>query len=130
MGKYFPEGTVLSVPSYSIHRDRRIWGEDTEAYRPERWFERDAADLQKTFNPFSIGPRYVIPISISLLLDQVFATHLGQFRACVGRNLAYLELQVIIASLMRRYDIVWKEKNQKVGYFHFFVESRNLTSCS
>jgi len=59
MDQYFPEGTVLSVPSYSIHRDARIWGEDFEDYRPERWFERDQADIQKTFNPFSIGPRYV-----------------------------------------------------------------------
>ena len=57
--QHFAEGTVLSVPSYSIHRDKRIWGEDIEDYRPERWFERDQADIQKTFNPFSIGPRYV-----------------------------------------------------------------------
>jgi benzoate 4-monooxygenase len=59
LGQFFPEGTVLSVPSYSIHRDTTVWGEDVEAYRPERWFERDAATIQKTFNPFSLGPRYV-----------------------------------------------------------------------
>jgi len=57
MGHYFPSGTVLSVPSYTIHRDQRIWGDDTEVYRPERWFERDQTDIQKTFNPFSVGPR-------------------------------------------------------------------------
>ncbi len=57
MGHYFPAGTILSVPSYSIHRDKQIWGEDVEAYRPERWFERDPTDIQKTFNPFSVGPR-------------------------------------------------------------------------
>ncbi|KAF9460031.1 cytochrome P450 monooxygenase [Collybia nuda] len=83
LGQFFPEGTVLSVPSYSIHRDTTIWGEDVEAYRPERWFERDQAGIQKTFNPFSMGPR-----------------------ACVGRNLAFLELQIICASLLRRYEYV------------------------
>lgn len=57
--QHFPEGTVLSVPSYSIHRDVTVWGEDVEAYRPERWFERDIVAMQKTFNPFSTGPRYV-----------------------------------------------------------------------
>ena len=31
------------------------------------------------------------------------------FRACVGRNLAMLELQIIIASIMRRYDIVLED---------------------
>ena len=58
-GKLFPEGTVLSVPSYTIHRDPDIWGNDVEAFRPERWFEQDQAGIQKTFNPFSYGPRSV-----------------------------------------------------------------------
>ncbi len=57
MDRYFPAGTVLSVPSYTIHRDEKIWGDDIESFRPERWFERDSTDIQKTFNPFSIGPR-------------------------------------------------------------------------
>ncbi|KAF8652364.1 hypothetical protein AX16_004394 [Volvariella volvacea WC 439] len=57
LGQYFPEGTVLSVPSYTIHRDPTVWGEDVEAYRPDRWFEGDVAAMQKTFNPFSVGPR-------------------------------------------------------------------------
>jgi benzoate 4-monooxygenase len=56
-GQFFVEGTVLSVPSYSIHRDQAVWGEDVETYRPERWFERDQVAMQKAFNPFSTGPR-------------------------------------------------------------------------
>jgi len=83
---YFPEGTVLSVPSFTIHRDPKVWGDDVEAYRPERWIsdeKRDKALMMRTFNPFSVGPR-----------------------ACVGRNLAMLELQIIVASMLRRYDYV------------------------
>jgi len=89
--QFIPEGTVVSVPSYSIHRDKAVWGEDVEEFRPERWFERNQADIQKTFNPFSTGPR-----------------------ACVGRNLAFLELQIIIASIMRRYNIVLEKADQKL----------------
>lgn len=63
LGQFFPEGTILSVPSYSIHRDPVVWGEDVETYRPERWFERDQVAIQKTFNPFSFGPRYASPRS-------------------------------------------------------------------
>ena len=58
-GKFFPEGTILSVPSYTIHRDPGVWGNDVEAFRPERWFEQDPAGIQKAFNPFSYGPRSV-----------------------------------------------------------------------
>ena len=59
LGKYFPEGTVLSVPTYSLHRDKEVWGEDVESFRPERWLERDSSALLKSFNPFSFGPRCV-----------------------------------------------------------------------
>ena len=56
-GRYFPEGTILSVPTYTIHRDPGVWGSDVDIFRPERWFERDKTELQKAFNPFSFGPR-------------------------------------------------------------------------
>lgn len=36
-------------------------------------------------------------------------------RACVGRNLAFIELQIIIASIIRRYDIVLEKEGQKVS---------------
>ncbi|KAH7923089.1 cytochrome P450 [Leucogyrophana mollusca] len=85
-GVHFPQGTVLSVPSYTIHRNKEVWGEDTEAFRPERWFECDHAAVQKTFNPFSFGPR-----------------------GCVGRNLASMELLIIISSILRRYEFVLAE---------------------
>ncbi|KAG6828596.1 hypothetical protein H0H92_007337 [Tricholoma furcatifolium] len=88
-GLWFPSGTVVSVPSYTIHRDTEVWGDDVEVFRPERWFERDQAKMQKTFNPFSVGPR-----------------------ACVGRNLASLELQIICASLLRRYEFVLEREGQ------------------
>lgn len=62
LGHYFPEGTILSVPSYSVHRDTKSWGKDTETFIPERWFEGDQAAMNKAFNPYSIGPRYVFEL--------------------------------------------------------------------
>ncbi|KAH0826593.1 cytochrome P450 [Lanmaoa asiatica] len=88
-GVHFPQGAVLSVPTYTIHRDKKVWGDDVDVFRPERWFERDYATLQKTFNPFSLGPR-----------------------ACVGRNLASMELLIIIASILRRYHFVLAEPDK------------------
>jgi len=86
---FFPEGTVLSVPTFTIHRDKAVWGEDVEAFRPERWFEQDKTAIQKTFNPFSFGPR-----------------------SCVGRNLANMELLIIIASVLRRFEFVLQEPDK------------------
>ena len=81
-GFYFPPGTVLSVPSYTIHHMREIWGDDVEEFKPDRWLNLSAR--QKTaFNPFSYGPR-----------------------ACVGQNVAIMELQLIIGTLFHRYEFV------------------------
>lgn len=79
-GYHFPAGTVLSVPSYTIHHMPEIWGEDCDEFKPDRWL--NLTPRQKIgFNPFSYGPR-----------------------ACVGQNVAIMELQLIIATLFHRYD--------------------------
>ncbi|KAH7886910.1 cytochrome P450 [Phlebopus sp. FC_14] len=91
-GIHFPQGSILSVPTYTIHRDKNAWGEDSDEFRPERWFERDHATMQKAFNPFSFGPR-----------------------SCVGRNLATMELLVIVSSILRRYHFVLAEPAKPLG---------------
>ncbi|KAH9934405.1 cytochrome P450 monooxygenase pc-bph [Fomitopsis serialis] len=84
-------GTVLSVPTYTVHRNEDVWGSDADVFRPERWLERDKNELQKAFNPFSFGPR-----------------------GCIGRNLASMELFIIVASVFRRYHFVLEDTSQKL----------------
>lgn len=81
-GKLFPEGTILSVPTYTIHRNKEIWGDDAEDFRPERWLKQGAfSHYGKAFNPFSFGPRQ-----------------------CVGRNLGLIELQLLIATMFKHFN--------------------------
>lgn len=79
-GEVFKAGTILSVPSYTIHHLDSVWGDPWE-FRPERWLEADTKDIEKCLNIFSFGPR-----------------------SCVGRNVAMQELQIFIATLIYRYD--------------------------
>lgn len=80
LGHHFPQGTVLSVPSYTIHHSKEIWGPDADDFVPERW--ANITEQQKSaFIPFSYGPR-----------------------ACVGRNVAEMELALIVATVFRRYE--------------------------
>ncbi|TFY76249.1 hypothetical protein EWM64_g7765 [Hericium alpestre] len=103
-GKAYPEGTVLSTPTYTIHRDIAAWGEDSDDFRPERWFERDQDTMQKAFNPFSFGPR-----------------------ACVGRNLASMELQIIISSILRHFEFVLEEPEKPLTIREGFL--RKPSGC-
>lgn len=80
-GHYFPPGTVLSVPTYSMHHSADIWGPDADEFRPERWAH--VTERQRNaFIPFSTGPR-----------------------ACVGRNVAEMEMKMIAATWARRYRV-------------------------
>ncbi|KAK0214873.1 cytochrome P450 monooxygenase [Armillaria fumosa] len=107
LGNYFPGGAVISVPIYTVHRDPAVFGDDVEEFRPERWFECDSASVSKAFSPFSVGPRYVIS-----LIEQGSRQSSYRHRACIGRNLANFELQVIIASILKRYHFVLENPDE------------------
>lgn len=32
-GRFFPQGAILSVPTYTIHRDPQVWGADVDKFR-------------------------------------------------------------------------------------------------
>ncbi|BGP16320.1 hypothetical protein JCM10213v2_004322 [Rhodosporidiobolus nylandii] len=77
-GEVFQAGTILSVPSYSIHRLKNVWGDDAEEYRPERWLESEekTRELEKALNVFSYGPRSTMELFCfisSLILRYDFA---------------------------------------------------------
>ncbi|KAH7141470.1 cytochrome P450 [Dactylonectria estremocensis] len=85
-GHYFGPGTVLSVPTYTIHHSKDIWGPDADEYRPERW--ETLTNEQKTaFIPFSHGPR-----------------------SCVGRNVAEMQMRLIAATWVKRYGVVLRQE--------------------
>ncbi|KAI0860248.1 cytochrome P450 [Xylaria cubensis] len=85
-GHYFPPGTVLSVPTYTIHHSKDIWGADADDFRPERWAEATPRQ-RNAFIPFSYGPR-----------------------SCVGRNVAEMEMKMIAATWLRRYDVFLRQE--------------------
>lgn len=85
-GQTFMPGDVLSVPSYTIHHSKEIWGADASEFIPERWV-RLTARQKAAFIPFSHGPR-----------------------ACVGRNVAEMELLVIAATVFRLFDFQMEQE--------------------
>ncbi|BFZ54268.1 hypothetical protein PYCC9005_001301 [Savitreella phatthalungensis] len=87
-GHRFPPGTVLSVPSYTVHHDPAIYP-NPEKFKPDRWAAADAPG-DKQFIPFSYGPR-----------------------ACVGRNVAMLELQTVLANLLYNFEFRRQDPHAK-----------------
>jgi len=88
LGKTFESGIVVSVPSYTLHHSKKIWGEDADDFKPERWIGEMTEKMKSAFIPFSTGPR-----------------------ACIGRNLAEVELKMIAATIVVNFDYeLYEEK--------------------
>lgn len=100
LGHHFHKGTVVAVPPYSVHRTSNLFP-DPEKYNPSRWLDReDSEQIQalRNFNiPFSTGPR-----------------------ACLGRHIAIVELQILISSLVRKYDMELEYPNQELKTYDRF----------
>lgn len=89
-GHYVPDGTLVSTQIWGSHHDPRYWHEP-DAFIPERWIGDGFGDRKEAFNPFSSGPR-----------------------ACLGINLAYLELRVILAKMVWAYE--WEMVDKDVDW--------------
>ncbi|KAI8628214.1 cytochrome P450 [Xylariaceae sp. FL1651] len=83
-GELLPEGTSVSIPIYAASNSPENWTEPNR-FIPERWSGEDArfhGDRREVSQPFSFGPRN-----------------------CIGRNLAYVEMKIIIARLVWHFDL-------------------------
>ncbi|KAK2767551.1 hypothetical protein FQN54_003709 [Arachnomyces sp. PD_36] len=72
-----PAGVPVGMSSYFQQTDPRVYPEPF-AFRPERWLSNVTQDMTRNFVPFSKGSRN-----------------------CLGMNLAYAELNLVIAALFR-----------------------------
>ena len=45
-GTWLPGGTIVGISPWVMHRDRQVFGEDADVFRPERWLEADSDRLK------------------------------------------------------------------------------------
>lgn len=44
-GVFYPGGVEVAVNGWVLHRDQKVFGNDVDVYRPERWLEGDAKQM-------------------------------------------------------------------------------------
>jgi cytochrome P450 len=83
-GEYVPGGTIVSCNAWVLHRNKNIFGEDVETFRPERWLESE--EQSKAMN--------------SIMFHFGAGAH-----TCVGKNIAILEMYKLIPAVLMTYDV-------------------------
>ena len=46
-GVWYPGGTRLALNGWVLHRNQAVFGRDVKVYRPERWLEGDAKNMER-----------------------------------------------------------------------------------
>ncbi|KAM3826986.1 cytochrome P450 3A24-like isoform 2-T2 [Vipera latastei] len=84
-GVTIPEGTVVMIPAYVLHRDPEYWPEPEE-FRPERFSKENKESRDPyIFLPFGAGPRNCIAMRFALLVLKmgiVVALQRFRFQIC------------------------------------------------
>lgn len=79
---HVPKGTVVAISPYVLHRHPRFWNEP-ERFDPDRFSSKAATARHRfAYIPFGGGPR-----------------------ACIGADFAMMELQVLLATLAREFQL-------------------------
>ncbi|KAJ6829581.1 putative cytochrome P450 94B3-like [Iris pallida] len=95
-GDVLPDGTevgkgvIVMHSPYAMGRMESIWGEDCGEFRPERWLDPDGV-----FQPRS---PYEYPVF-----------HGGP-RMCLGKDMAYIQMKAVVASVMERFVGMWSRR--------------------
>ncbi|CAI0645398.1 unnamed protein product [Colletotrichum noveboracense] len=86
-GQYIPEGTDISVSPWSTVHNPEYFS-DPWHFKPERWLDPHCKDNKDASRPFLLGPR-----------------------DCLGRNFAWMELNLMLARLLWSYDMELVDKD-------------------
>ncbi|TDZ34125.1 Pisatin demethylase [Colletotrichum spinosum] len=54
-GKMFPEGTAVAINSWTQHRNKALFGEDADCFRPDRWLDSDKDRLSIMNRNWRVG---------------------------------------------------------------------------
>ncbi|KAI1078833.1 cytochrome P450 [Whalleya microplaca] len=76
---FVPKGTKVEIGYHALHRDPRVFGDDVEAFRPERWD--------------SINPS-----------QWKFMGFGGGSRACLGRQKSLVEASYVLARMAMKFE--------------------------
>lgn len=85
-GYKVPGNVIVGCNPHAVHRDKAIFGEDADVYRPERWLEASDAQAREMWKGM---------------------LHFGSgSHTCLGRHISVMEVYKLGASLLHNYKVL------------------------
>ena len=130
---YLPAGTVVGVNAWAIHRDKSIYGDDANAFRPERWLQESYSLHKESENKISYShnddDREETTVSeekknhestegrtaseyVAEMRRNFFMFGHGA-RVCLGRHIATMQMVKLVFELYRRFEIGLPDPEKK-----------------
>ncbi|KAJ3546966.1 hypothetical protein NM208_g1739 [Fusarium decemcellulare] len=101
-GDYLPEGTIVGMSPYILARNRSIYGEDAEFFRPDRWLRDEAnGETEEAFQ------------KRLLLMNQTDLSFGGGSRICIGKHMGLFQTYKVLATLITLYEIELADANKE-----------------
>jgi len=90
----------VGMNPYIVGRNKGIFGEDADEFRPERWLQREGEDEEAFKERMQLwGTAHL-----------VFG---GGSRICLGRNLSLMEVYKVVATLIATFDIQLTDQGEE-----------------
>ncbi|KAJ5250800.1 hypothetical protein N7489_001210 [Penicillium chrysogenum] len=114
-GLHIPAGCVVGMNPYIVARNKSVWGEDADTFRPERWLRNEKLETEEEFE------------KRLRLMNNTDLSFGGGSRICIGKHLGLLEVYKVLATLVSRYniDLVDPKKDWKT-HNSFFVRQSGI----
>ncbi|KAJ5441811.1 hypothetical protein N7491_004217 [Penicillium cf. griseofulvum] len=114
-GSLVPAGSIVGINPYIVGRNKSVWGEDAEEFRPERWLRDETRETEDAFQERLLS------------MNKADLSFGGGSCSCIGKHLDPLEVYKVIATLVSRYDIklAQPEKDWKT-HNSFFVRQTGI----
>ncbi|KPM41821.1 hypothetical protein AK830_g4711 [Neonectria ditissima] len=104
-GTVLPAGTIVGASPWVMHRNKAVFGEDVESFRPERWLQDVNEDTQRYAN------------RLKAMKGADFTFGKGH-RTCIGKNISLLEIYKMLPSFFLAYSVeladpqaIWSLRN-------------------
>ncbi|XP_050223114.1 cytochrome P450 94B3 [Mercurialis annua] len=96
-GTFVRRGDRVTYFPYGMGRMEKLWGKDRFEFRPDRWFdELTGSGILKAVSPFKFPVFQAGP------------------RVCLGKEMAFIQMKYVVATILRRFEIKPVSEDQPV----------------